>query len=136
QGGQEVAHLLDARSGQEIWRVPYAKVFEDEWGAGPRATPLIDSDRLYVQSCDGEFRCLNLANGKTIWQINYERDFGVKFLGSKANEGTASRRGNNGCGVIDGSRIILPVGSTSGASLVCFDKFTGKVLWKSGSDEA
>ncbi|MEO5802058.1 MAG: PQQ-binding-like beta-propeller repeat protein, partial [Verrucomicrobiota bacterium] len=30
----------------------------------------------------------------------------------------------------------VPVGSTNGASLVCFDKLTGKVLWKSGSDEA
>src|SRR4029079_7095278 len=54
----------------------------------------------------------------------------------KANEGTATRRGNNGSGVIDGGRIVLPVGSTSGASLVCFDKLTGKVQWKSGDDEA
>ena len=60
----------------------------------------------------------------------------MKFLGSKANEGTASRRGNNGSGVIDGKRIILPIGSPNGASLVCFDKLSGKVLWKTGSDEA
>ena len=58
------------------------------------------------------------------------------FQGSKANDGTASRRGNIGCGVIDGGQIILPVGSTQGASLVSFDKLTGKVLWKSGDDEA
>ena len=89
-----------------------------------------------MQSCDGEFRCLSLADGKTIWGTSFEKDFGVKFLGSKANEGTASRRGNNGSGVIDGGRIILPIGDTAGASLVCFDKLTGKVLWKAGSDEA
>ena len=136
QEGKEVAHLLDASSGQEIWRADYANVFQDEWGAGPRATPLIEGDRVYVQSCDGEFRCLNLADGKTIWRANFEKDFGVKFLGNKANEGTATRRGNNGSGVIDGDRLILLVGSTSGASLVCFDKRTGKVLWKNGSDEA
>ena len=134
--GKEVAHLLEASGGKEIWRVPYANVFQDEWGAGPRSTPLIDGSRLYVQSCDGEFRCLNLADGKTIWGTSYEKDFGVKFLGSKVNEGTATRRGNNGSGIIEGARIILPVGSTSGASLVCFDKVTGKVLWKTGSDEA
>lgn len=135
-GSREIAHVVDAATGKELWQIDYADRFQDEWGAGPRATPIIDGDRLYVQSCNGEFRCLSLADGKTIWQANFERDFGVKFLGSKANEGTASRRGNNGSGVIEGNRIVLPVGGTEGASLVCFDKLTGKVLWKSGSDEA
>jgi outer membrane protein assembly factor BamB len=134
--GQEQAHLLDAATGKMVWTVAYDDVFGDEWGAGPRSTPIIDGDRVYVQSCRGEFRCLNLADGKTIWSTSFEKDFGVKFLGGKANEGTATRRGNNGSGVIDGSRLVLPVGSVDGASLVCFDKLTGKVLWKSGNDEA
>jgi outer membrane protein assembly factor BamB len=134
--GQEVAHLVDAATGKDIWQTPFSEAFEDEWGAGPRSTPILEGDRAYVQSCRGEFRCLNLADGKVIWGTSYEKDFGVKFLGSKANEGTASRRGNNGCGVIDGDRIVLPVGNVNGASLVCFDKATGKVLWKTGDDEA
>lgn len=135
-GEKEVTHLMDAGSGKEIWRVPFATMYQDEWGAGPRATPTMDGDRVYVQSCNGEFRCLSLADGKTIWGTSFEKDFGVVFVGSKANEGTARRRGNNGSGVIDGDRIVLPVGSTTGASLVCFDKHTGAVLWKSGEDEA
>lgn len=136
QNGREVAHALDARTGRELWRVEYADSFKDEWGAGPRATPIIDGDRVYVQACNGEFRCLRMADGGTVWQTSFEKDFGVKFLGSKANEGTAARRGNNGSGVIDGDRLVLPVGGTAGASLVCFDKRTGRVLWKSGDDEA
>jgi len=135
-GTSEVAHLLDASTGKELWKVTYADRFGDEWGAGPRATPIIDDGRVYVQACNGEFKCLNLADGKEIWKTSFEKDFGVKFLGSKANEGTATRRGNNGSGVIDGERLFLPVGNTSGASLVAFDKRTGKVLWKSGDDEA
>ena len=135
-GTHEVAHAVDATTGKELWKVNYADRFQDEWGAGPRATPIIDGDRVYVQSCNGEFRCLALSDGRTIWQASFEKDFGVRFLGNKANEGTATRRGNNGSGVIDGNRIIVPVGGTQGASLVCFDKLTGKVLWKSGDDEA
>jgi outer membrane protein assembly factor BamB len=134
--GQETAHLLDAATGREIWSVAYAEAYQDEWGAGPRSTPILEGDRLYVQSCRGEFRCLNLANGQTLWAASFEKDFGVKFLGRNAGEGTATRRGNNGSGVIEGDRIILPVGSVNGASLVCFDKRSGKVLWKSGNDEA
>src|SRR5437773_239893 len=91
-GQKEAAHLIDATTGKEIWNVPFADRFEDEWGAGPRSTPLIDGDRVYVLSCNGELRCFNLSDGKTIWGASFEKDFGVKFLGSKANEGTASRR--------------------------------------------
>ncbi len=135
-GKREVAHAVDARTGKELWKTDYADRFQDEWGPGPRSTPIIDGDRVYVQSCNGEFHCLSMIDGKTVWQTSFEKDFGVKFLGNKANEGTATRRGNNGSGVIEGNRIILPVGSTQGASLVCFDKLTGKVLWKAGDDEA
>jgi outer membrane protein assembly factor BamB len=62
-------------------------------------------------------------------------DYGVKFLGSKANEGNATRRGNNGCAILDGDSVIVPVGSTMGASLVCLNKESGELRWKSGNDE-
>ena len=135
-GSREFAHRIDAATGREVWKTDYAKAESDEWGAGPRATPIIDGERVYVQSMNGEFRCLDLASGKTIWQTSFDQQFGVKFLGSKAREGTASRRGNNGSGVISGDKLVLPVGNTEGASLVCFNKNDGKVLWKSGTDEA
>jgi outer membrane protein assembly factor BamB len=115
--------------------VKYAPVFGDEWGPGPRSTPMMDGDRIYVQSCAGEFRCLNRADGKILWGADFEKDFGVKFLGSKSKDGTATRRGNNGCGIIDGDRVILPVGG-QGVSLVCLNKLDGKVIWKAGDDEA
>jgi outer membrane protein assembly factor BamB len=133
--GKEVAHLVEASSGKELWHAAYADMFEDEWGPGPRSTPTMDGERVYVQSCDGEFRCLNLADGKTLWRVNFDKDFGLKFLGSKANEGTATRRGNDGSCVIDGDHVFVPVGA-SGASLVCFEKLKGQVLWKSQTDEA
>jgi outer membrane protein assembly factor BamB len=135
QNGKEVAHCLEAATGKELWKVSYADMFEDEWGPGPRATPFTDGQKLYVQSCNGEFRCLDIANGKTLWSFNFEK-YGVKFLGSKANEGTASRRGNNGAGILDGDAVIVPVGGTDSASLVCLSKDTGEVIWKSGDDEA
>ncbi len=136
QNGKEVAHLVAAASGKEIWQMPYADAYQDEWGTGPRSTPVLDGDLLYVQACNGEFRCLRVADGTTVWGTSFEKDFGVKFLGSKANSGTAARRGNNGSGLIDHEHIILPVGNTDGASLVCFNKRTGDILWKSQNDEA
>ncbi len=136
QNRKEVAHLVDAQTGRETWSVPFADVFEDEWGPGPRSTPIMDGERIYVQSCNGEFRCLRIADGSVIWGTSFDRDFGVKFLGSKQDHGVAARRGNNGCGAIEGERLVVPVGSDHGATLVCFNKLTGKVLWHAGDDEA
>ncbi len=134
--GKETVHVLETANGRELWSRDLDESYSDEWGSGPRSTPFADGDRLYVQSCRGEFRCLALADGRTLWRVNFEKDFGVRFLGSKANEGTASRRGNNGSGVIDGDGVVIPVGSTNGASLVSFHKRTGKQRWKALSDEA
>jgi outer membrane protein assembly factor BamB len=135
-GREEVAHLLDARTGTEIWSADIGGVYRDEWGAGPRSTPIIDGDLVFVQSCRGEFRCLNLATGSVVWGVSFEKDFGVKFLGSRADEGTAARRGNNGSAVVDGDAVIVPVGATNGATLVCFDKRNGRIVWQTGDDEA
>jgi outer membrane protein assembly factor BamB len=134
-GSEEIAHCLDAKTGKELWKQPIAPQYTDEWGFGTRATPIIDGSRAYVTSCNGEFRCLDLDSGKVVWGTSFEKDFGVKFLGSKAKEGTASRRGNNGSPVIDGKVIFVPVGAV-GNSIVAFDKENGNVLWKSGDDEA
>ncbi|HYV26420.1 MAG TPA: PQQ-binding-like beta-propeller repeat protein, partial [Candidatus Eisenbacteria bacterium] len=83
-GQKEVVHCVDATTGKEIWKLAIADRYQDEWGAGPRSTPVIDGDRVYVQSCNGEFRCLNLADGKVAWGVSFDKDYGVKFLGSKA----------------------------------------------------
>ncbi len=134
-GKDEVVHLLDAATGHELWKTNYGPLFEDEWGPGPRSTPTIDGDLLFVQSCRGEFRCLAMADGRTLWRKNFESDFGSLFVGSAGTEGAASRRGYNGNGIVDGEHIIVPVGSKQGACLVCFNKRTGGVVWKSQDDE-
>jgi outer membrane protein assembly factor BamB len=139
--GQETAHCLDAATGKTIWTVAIAPMveFQNAYGEGPRCTPLIDGDRVYVQSCSGEFRCLTLADGKILWKVSFGSDYGVPFLGNKSNSPeanqTASRRhGNNGSAVVDGDRIFVPVGSPKDGTLIAFDKKTGKELWHAGED--
>ena len=141
QNGQETAHCVDAATGKMLWSAPVAPTvaFQNAYGDGPRCTPLIDGDRVYVQSCSGEFRCLALADGRTVWRVNFGTDYGVPFLGNSGNDPeakeTASRRhGNNGSAAIDGDRIFVPVGSTKDATLVCFDKKSGRELWRAGND--
>jgi len=138
---QEIAHCVDAATGKSLWNTPAgpAVEFSPAYGGGPRCTPLIDGDRVYVQSSGGEFSCLSLADGKKIWGTSFGDNYGATFIGNKSGDPsakeTASRRhGNNGSAVVDGDRIFVPVGSVNDATLVCYDKKTGKELWRAGSD--
>ena len=43
----EVAVFLEIATGKEIWRTPLGKRFVEEFGDGPRATPVVDGDLIY-----------------------------------------------------------------------------------------
>ena len=134
QQGKETVHAFDAATGKELWSAPLDEVFKDgQTVAGPRGTPVVDGDRVYVQSCRGELQCLATATGKPAWHVNYVKDFGAVFIGEKGSATGASRHGNNGAPLVDGDRLLACVGGP-GAGVVCFDKKTGRPVWKSQSD--
>jgi outer membrane protein assembly factor BamB len=133
-GGKETAHCLEAATGHEIWATPFAEDYADEFEPGPRCTPVVDGDRVYVQSCKGEFRCLGMKDGGTRWRFNFS-DYGTFWVPDRnSGVGSANRRGNTGSPVVDAGRIFVQVGSTNGAGICAFDKETGKLLWKSQDD--
>ena len=136
-GGKETLRCVSAADAKELWSTPIDDVFKDSQGpAGPRCTPVVDGDRVYVQSCRGELQGLAIADGKKIWGANFSKDFAAVFFGEKGSAQAAARHGNNGSPVIHGDHLIAQAGSTDGASLVCFDKKSGKVIWKSQNDVA
>jgi len=135
--GKETAHALDASTGRELWRTPFDDAFKDYQSApGPRCTPTADGDRVYVQSCRGELRCLAADTGDTVWRLNYVKDFGASFFGETGPASGASRHGNTGAPLVQGDRLYVAAGGTAGASVVCLDKRSGALLWKSQSDTA
>ena len=135
QEGKETVHAAEAASGKELWSAPLDAVFKDAQSRpGPRSTPVADGDRVYVQSCRGEFQCLGAADGKVIWRTHFVKDFGAVFTGEKGSAAGASRHGNVGAAMGDGDRLLVNVGGTSGASVVCFNKLNGQVIWKSQND--
>src|SRR5690349_7491747 len=78
---KETVHAYDAATGQSIWSVPLDELHKDSQSpAGPRCTPLVDGDRVYAQSCRGQLKCLSAADGRTIWQSNYVKDFAATFI--------------------------------------------------------
>jgi outer membrane protein assembly factor BamB len=134
--GHEIVHFLDALDGHQIWETELDLSHRDGFGIGPRCTPLMDGDRVYVQSAKGELRCLSQKDGQVLWRTNYVEDFGAVYIGEKGKAAGASRHGASGSPVIDGDRLIAQVGSEKGASVVAFNKMTGAVLWKSQNDQS
>ena len=132
---KETLHAVDRKTGKKIWSAAIDETFHDSQGPdGPRSTPLVDGNRVYVVSCRGELQCLDVKDGSVVWRTNFA-DFGVKFIGEKGTAPGAIRHGNNGTPLIDEHRLYVCVGG-EGAGVVCFDKLTGKVIWKSQDDQA
>ena len=137
----ETAVAMNSATGKVIWQTPYAPSWQytNVYGPGPRTAPLIDGNLLFCQSAAGVLACISTDGGKLLWTKNYAKDFGAKWFGGNAegSGGTAaSRHGNNGQPVTDAKHIYAPAGGHAGASIVCLEKQTGKLIWKSGTDYA
>jgi outer membrane protein assembly factor BamB len=136
QGGKEVVHAVEAATGKEVWQTLLDNGFKDDWGQGPRCTPVVDGPRVFAQSCRGELQCLSAGAGQVLWRKNYVQDFGAVFMGETGPAAGATRHGNTGPPVVDGGHLIAQAGGLQGAGLVCFNKTSGAVVWKSQNDTA
>jgi outer membrane protein assembly factor BamB len=136
QDGEETVHAVMAATGEELWRVPLDRAFKDDWGQGPRCTPVADGEHVIVQSCQGELQCLRVTDGQLLWRRNYVEDFGAVFMGETGPASGATRHGNTGSPLVDGQHLIVQAGGRPGAGVVCLEKSTGKVVWTSQDDTA
>ena len=125
ENNEDVVRCVDAATGQEKWKSTYDGAYKNKFGNGPRATPLIDGNRLYTLGGKGHLNCWDARSGKIIWRTNILKRFGAKNL----------RWGVSCSPLIEGNFLYVNAGGP-GASLVALDKNTGDVLWKSQSDTA
>src|SRR5262245_40999622 len=130
--GQNLERLavFDAATGKLLASADHPrKEFKGQFGAGPRATPVISADgQISTLGVHGIFRCDQLHDGptpSTAWSTDVLEKFHAANL----------RFGLSGSPLIDGDRAIIPVGG-KGASLVAFDRKSGDVAWKSLDDAA
>ena len=63
---------MNSETGANIWQFEYPSLYEDIYGFsnGPRTTPVIDNDRVYILGVEGMLYCLNVLDGKQIWKID------------------------------------------------------------------
>ena len=75
RGGSSVVIALNRTDGKEIWSKAVGASQTNDMGPGPRGTPTVDGDRLYVLSENGDLVCLK-TDGTAVWQRNILKDFG------------------------------------------------------------
>jgi outer membrane protein assembly factor BamB len=125
-GNEERVECLNPETGTKLWDFAYATDFEDRYGYnnGPRASPVIDGDRVYTYGAQGKLHCLNLKTGKLVWKRDIAADFKVPqdFFGTATTP------------LLEGDRLIVNVGAPGGPTVAAFDKMTGKQLWGAGSE--
>jgi outer membrane protein assembly factor BamB len=120
---EEVVEALEARTGKTRWRYSYPSQFTDPFGYnnGPRATPLLISNRCYTFGAEGKLLCLELSTGKLLWQRDTAKDWTVPepFFGVGSTP------------LLEGDRLIVMVGGQPDSGVVALDAETGRTLWQS-----
>ena len=126
--GTERILCLDEKTGQILWTqswdVDYIGLMET-YARGPRATPTVDGDHVYVLGAKGELVCLKVKTGEIDWKKDFVREYDTQV----------PTWGMTGGPLVDGDRLIAVVGGAANAEVVAFDKRTGKEIWRSLSAE-
>lgn len=126
---------LESETGRELWHADYPTDYEDYYGYsnGPRASPVIDGDRVYTFGVEGRLRAHRVVDGRLLWDVDTTERFGVvkNFFGAGSTP------------VIEGGLLLVPIGGSppgsprihsgrvrgNGSGMVAFDKLTGEVRY-------
>jgi outer membrane protein assembly factor BamB len=120
--GAERLLCLDENSGKVLWTREWTADYRGiAYAYGPRATPTVDGDRVYVVGASGILHCLNTATGQVLWRKDYVKDFAAQIPGW----------GIAGAPLVDGARLIAISGARPDGLVVAMDKLTGREIWRS-----
>jgi outer membrane protein assembly factor BamB len=124
---QSVIYVLNRADGKGIWSKALGPEGTNDRGSGPRSTPTVDADRVYVLTERGDLACLKTQDGMSVWQRNILSDFGGRQIPWLISESP----------LVDGNIVIVSPGGPR-AGMVAIDKMSGKTVWTTQqlSDEA
>ena len=124
----ERAVAIDEQSGATLWAQEWPADYTGLqliYAIGPRATPTVDGDRVYVLGAMGRLLALDAATGRIVWQKDFVRDF----------DASIPSWGMSGAPLVDGDRLIALVGGEPNAKVIAFNKHTGDEIWRALSSD-
>ncbi len=126
-GAASNVFCLNRADGKTVWSASLGPKVNEGRGNGPRSTPTVDENRIYVLTENGDLACLSAKDGSRIWSKNVLKEYGGENPGWLISESP----------LVDGSKLFVTPGG-KGAGMVALDKMTGKTIWttKDLSDQA
>ncbi len=115
----DIVFCLNPEDGSLIWEQSYPAKPGLSHGAGSRATPWIDGDRVVTFGRAGDLICWNLLDGSKVWHKNVEDEGGEE-----------QTWGHSSSPLVTDELVIANGGGT--ARTIAYDKETGDVVWKTG----
>ncbi len=118
---KETLTAFDANTGRLIWSEE--DLAGGGWASGypgTRATPAVDSGRIYTLGGAGEVVCRDTVTGKQQWRLNVLKLTGAGIIGY----GCASSP------LVAGDKVFVQ-GGDNGSIAVAINKTTGAVAWQS-----
>lgn len=144
-GDKERLSCFDLITKSRLWYWEAPVEYEDMYGYnnGPRCSPIIDGNLIYLYGVAGGLYCLDATTGTLIWSVDTQSRYGVvpNFFGVASNP------------AIHGDKLLVMVGGSppeshripagqlnlvkpAGSAIVAFDKKTGAELYQVGNDLA
>ena len=126
QDARAIVLALDARTGKELWQVPFPTQYASGIAPddGPRCVPVIAGGSVFLVGAGGDVHCLAFDTGKTRWSRDLFRELG-------APEGYF---GAGSTPIVEDGKLLLNVGGR-GAGIVALSVNDGSTIWKA-TDEA
>ena len=134
QGGQEVCWALDARTGKVLWQYAYDCVYtpaDKNAGQGPKSTPTVDGNRVFMLGVAGMLHCFDTATGRVVWKHDLRKQYWGVEKDQWGDDAYWPCCGAATSPLVDGERVIVSVGGKKAGAMTAFDRRTGKVVWKS-----
>ncbi len=103
-------------NGKLMYKREYGPEFSDSY-QGPRGSPVIAGDLIYLISGYGKLMCLKESNAEMVWSIDMVKEYGGKII----------RWGYNETPVIDGDVIYCTPGGKN--NVIALNRHSGKLIW-------
>lgn len=116
--GIERVLCFAADTGEELWKFERPRGYNISYPNGPRATPTVDEDRVYVLGAEGDLTCLRVETGELVWEKQLAEEFKAEtpIWGHSAHP------------LVHGELIYCLAGGPNSVA-VALDKMTGQVRW-------
>ncbi|WP_146459488.1 PQQ-binding-like beta-propeller repeat protein [Rubripirellula tenax] len=118
------AVCLNAADGGEVWRTTFSRAsngddYNQGWGGGPRSTPTVVGNHIYVLSDVGVAAAIDRDSGDVTWKVDVVESYGGKVPTWGYSESL----------LVDGDRVVVTPGESN--FMVGLNCSSGEKVWTS-----